>query len=271
MDENLNTLGVIKNNNLLFSTPTSFNDPFDSYAILNYDFSKITRQDAMIFLKIDISPAKFISNKLNYIKQLENHPEILEWTSKSRDTFHITCFNNSPLNILMWSHYADHHKGFMLEFKFKKSTTLTTNGITQVYRSMPMPVFYNDEFPKIKYPFNLDSNYCIQNPEFGSELIIKRTLSKAKVWSYENEFRMIYTGDNPHKSQKVFGTYEPDSLSSVIFGALMSTTHKDAIIEAIRDFNNKHQANVQTYDSKLHPEQYVLNVINHPRLNTVTK
>lgn len=39
-----------------------------------------------------------------------------------RSEYKITCFSATPLNGLMWSHYADCHTGACLEFKIEKKT-----------------------------------------------------------------------------------------------------------------------------------------------------
>lgn len=55
--------------------------------------------------------------------QQSNHEELQKRFSKSiKSNLSVTCFNNNPLNMLMWSHYAQSHTGFLVEFKIPHPT-----------------------------------------------------------------------------------------------------------------------------------------------------
>lgn len=96
----------------------------------------------------------------------------------------ICCLNHNPLNILMWSHYADFHKGFLTEFKFRKIDLL--NSSLNYLNFLPIPVSYMDEMPVIDRETRLDPK----------NKIIEIYTSKAAEWSYEKEFRVIKTNIN---------------------------------------------------------------------------
>lgn len=51
------------------------------------------------------------------ISQIEIYFPILSETSKRFSA--IACFSESIESVLMWSHYADSHKGFALEYDFR--------------------------------------------------------------------------------------------------------------------------------------------------------
>lgn len=257
-DEKLAVLGVFNNNQLLYSNPNAFNDPYDCLCILDYDFSKVKRAHLEGMLGERITNKNFSERKDQYIRRLKELPEIKEWGDQSRSEFYVTCFNNNPLNILMWSHYAQNHEGFMLEFKFKK--------IQNFYANLPMPVFYNEEFPILRYPFNLTTEDCLKNPNYGSELIIKRLLNKALVWEYEQEFRLPNKKDVLEKSNRALIEFKPELISSVVLGARTKSIHREKIKAAVDSFKKVNNVKVEIFQAHLAQKSYSLEVGNHPRL-----
>lgn len=258
IDSDLAVLGVFNNSQLLYTSPNAFNDPYDSLCILDYDFRKVKRQDLERLLKQRITNKHFKERKDQYFRRLKEIPEIKNWGDIGRSGFHVTCFNNNPLNILMWSHYAQNHEGFMVEFKFKK--------IKDYYANLPIPVFYNDDFPILNYPFNLTPEDCINDPNYGSELLIKRLLNKSSVWEYEQEFRIPSKSITDQNQSKILVKYEPELISNVIFGARINEEHRLKLQQAVERFNNNNQVDVKTYQAKLAERSYKLEISEHPRL-----
>lgn len=257
-DEELGILGLFQNNKFLYSKPNSFNDPYDCLCKIDYDFSKISKIHLENIIGKRMTNAHFKERKHIYIKGLKEHPDVKNWGDIGRHNFYVTCFNNNPLNILMWSHYTNHHKGFMLELKFKKQEGY--------YNHLPMPVFYNDEYPVLKYPYNLTTKDCMDNPDYGSELLIKRLLNKAKVWNYENEFRLTNREDVSSDSNTVLLDFEPSSLTTVILGSKIDPVHKQKLELEISKFNEKHGLNVEVFESRLSETEYKIEVKDHLRL-----
>src|SRR5712692_1074213 len=93
----------------------------------------------------------------------------------------ILSLTERPDNILMWSHYADHHMGFVIEFDeehpFFKSTSGATNSKTPVV------------LQKVQYSMGRPERPCINLKDFveGSSWY----LVKSEEWEYEQEWRMI--------------------------------------------------------------------------------
>lgn len=259
-DFEFNVLRTFTDSCLLYSKPKSFNDPYDSVCKIHYNLNSLTRTNYEKIFDEKISPAKFTVNKEYYKKKLESQERIKNWGKYNRDYYYITCFNNNPLSILMWSHYAEFHQGFMVEFKFRKA---------KHFRHIPIPVFYDDIFPVVKnYPVDLKPEDCLKDSEMGAEVTIKFFSTKAKCWSYENEFRQIplrqtLTNINDDKKIAKFDSFQ---FSSVIFGALISEKRKEKLIEAVNIFNEKFKENIQCYQAQMVDYEYRLEVPDHPRL-----
>lgn len=194
-------ISILQDGLIRFSQPQAFNDPFefkphlssigsDKYlednfnknfeGLLKDEYEKQTEE-----VKAKISLGTF----LNWIK--EKHPDMIKYfrnlstsiTPALEEALHQTFENHigvlslseSPKNLLMWSHYANSHKGFVIEFDStheffnrKKSQQDELRFIRKV------------EYSKLRPNFSL------------SELMnINDFLIKSDDWSYEQEWRML--------------------------------------------------------------------------------
>lgn len=93
----------------------------------------------------------------------------------------ILSLTERPDNILMWSHYAGHHTGFVIEFDeehpFFKSHYGTTNGKTPVV------------LQKVEYSIGRP-----ERPSINLKDLVEGSswyLVKSEEWKYEDEWRMI--------------------------------------------------------------------------------
>lgn len=99
-------------------------------------------------------------------------------TSKMCETFLVGCLCTDFKNRLMWSHYADSHKGFCIEYDF-----------SQMQELLPFPVFYSDERPLV--PWKAALNNCPENISEATAELMLGLLTKDDAWSYENEWRIL--------------------------------------------------------------------------------
>jgi hypothetical protein len=89
----LDRIDILKNRSIRFTQPLNWNDPFDMLKSVN---NPITKYDCTGFLNTkDILMYEIIIADINYLG------------------LSLTENNN---NLLMWSHYAENHKGFVIEF-----------------------------------------------------------------------------------------------------------------------------------------------------------
>jgi len=163
---------LLKDRTIYCSTPSSFNDPWDCKPWYN---TELLDDEAEYQQHLD-----FIREHANF------EDELLDMLSKSRAQleamldrlsagmarnndrcFRIYCLTPDPKNPLMWSHYADKHRGVCLEY----DTNNTVIGSA-------WKVDYNEIFPTIKFYEKTN------DPMF-------HLLHKSKVWSYEHEYRIV--------------------------------------------------------------------------------
>lgn len=130
-----------------------------------------------------------------------------------RDNLRICCFSENPTSILMWSHYADYHRGFYLKY----STDIFKSN--RIFFRLLHPVIYRNEF------LNATEMLFAEN-SVASAWIVPACI-KARGWKYESEWRFIAPfGALNEKPTTSFGLPE-----KIILGPKISSGNKEDIIE----------------------------------------
>ncbi|HTF97508.1 MAG TPA: DUF2971 domain-containing protein [Cellvibrio sp.] len=163
---------LLKDRTIYCSTPSSFNDPWDckpwyNTALLDDETEYLRHLD---FIREN---ANFEDGILDMLAKSRTQLEALldrlsAGMAKNNDRcFRIYCLTPDSKNPLMWSHYADKHRGICLEYH-------TNNTVI----GSAWKVEYNEAFPTIKFYEKTN------DPMF-------HLLHKSDVWSYEQEYRII--------------------------------------------------------------------------------
>jgi len=205
---NTNSLSILINKTIWVAKPESLNDSFDC----DIDFTpKINPEAVTKYLK---RTGRSTGNtKKDYEIFLEILKEFKETDIKNCGIF---CMSQTNDDILMWSHYADRHKGFCIEFVRKPDNLLGDITRTQ-------PVRYDCNYP--------DVNPLDENGNENFSIFQKMFFTKAENWIYENEWRLVW---------KEKGKEEPLPVdtSSIIFGLKMPDEHKITIKNILVDQPN---------------------------------
>ena len=212
---------IFTHNELYFSLPTDFNDPFDCKMDFTFEGSD------------DNDYRKFFEGKLKHdspnlsegeIKQKvddllkEGFHKTDEWRMHHRRTYlelfekeaallGMLCLSEKPDDILMWSHYAGSHTGFCLEFD-----KVGLKG----FLGFCEPIEYRKLYPNFKEV--VDKALSLK--------IHKFLLSKSEHWEYEKEWRVIVNCENPANRFQTFPDY---LLKGVILGCQMPKTNRSLI------------------------------------------
>ncbi len=83
----------------------------------------------------------------------------------------VCCFSATRESILMWSYYADGHKGLCVHFDSLEPAPFAAAQL----------VVYQDEYPLVQVPVQSD----------GAALFTLAFLTKSKAWKHEREYRLI--------------------------------------------------------------------------------
>lgn len=179
-----------------------------------------------------------------------------------RDTY-LACFSESINSILMWSHYADYHRGFALGYSGEILFSLpnpchTCNGIcSDAYSVALLPVIYGDKrldgtdrLIEILWHRIYLSTYDGKLPFRSSDYLFSRKMysTKANSWSYEKEWRLLYTPQNNNYHCR----YIRCRPTSIYLGSKISTVHKKILLDLVHGkglevFEMHENSNVQSY------------------------
>lgn len=234
---------IFTDNELHFSTVADFNDPFDCRFRLALGTSQeeriayskrmiekhepgLNRQGRKAKAKQDAQTFSDPAFKTNTERGLRERIE----------SWGVCCFSEIGDDILMWSHYANAHQGFCLQF----SNELSVPDLKVTRRRIvPLTVKYSRDYP-------------IGDPVSEKrENLVVPLITKAAQWKYEQEWRMI----NP--SGPGLYPFPPQCLTGVIFGLLMPEKHK----KMIRDWCKDRHPAIQFYEAQQSKNSYSLKIV----------
>lgn len=121
-------------------------------------------------------------------------------------------------NILMWSHYADMHKGFCAKYQF--SSELTHEDLAHKRALTLGEVEYVDSFSMAK-------------PTIDRKVAF---FTKSKDWEYEPEKRLLYYDVNSTEPYHEISIPE-ECLTDIYFGVRCSDNDKGKITKALQGKN----------------------------------
>lgn len=169
-------IDALLNNQAIFSSRTNFNDLFDSKIELVRptprqikELSGSVEKADKTFLKNCIDKGSFSNLGLEQIENIENS------FNKLIDSYAFLSASKNPKSNLMWSHYANSHKGFCIEFK---SNFLKADKVS-----------YQSTIPKLNMIDMLRLKFKLINGEELGQHIWQSLRTKLNEWEYEDEYR----------------------------------------------------------------------------------
>ena len=152
---------------------------------------------------------------------------------KFGERFGVLSLSANPTSLLMWAHYADCHRGFVIGFRSEHPFLNRNEAAGAIGRVFP--VTYAENRPAITA---YDPTIPIE--EHADRLIREILLTKSVEWAYEVEHRVILPLDDqtlyPHEITQdnchLFA-FPPDAVAAVIFGARVSEGTKATIHKAL--------------------------------------
>lgn len=176
----------------------------------------------------DMSQSRFLELFREYLRSRELLSGPSDWARgvhrRLADYIHAFCLTMNRESLLMWAHYAEHHKGAILGFEVAE---------VKSFLSKAQPVIYLVEFPKSE---NLEDKARLN---LGRSVDMHKwmaatLLTKSVEWSYEAEWRVLVRYellDDNHLVQ-----FPPQSLKEIVLGCRHSPdTHEQVIRIATND------------------------------------
>ena len=210
---------------LYIPSPDGFNDPFDSKIPFRYEEKDLTEDNIRkktfeMAQKIQPNKSRIDQEELairmqndHILDDEHNLEDFDKVTFKSLCTdYGIYCLTPDEKNLLMWSYYADSHKGFCIGYNAKYLVECGLFGLGG-------EILYTNEFPKM--------------PLFATETdnsLIKLLFTKWDIWAHEKEYRLVHRYKNSKKH-----TLEQEAISEIILGCMVPDNQRIAFVNAIKD------------------------------------
>ncbi|XJM92291.1 DUF2971 domain-containing protein [Escherichia coli] len=194
-----NNLKLLLNRELWFAKPDTLNDPFEA----NSSFSNVL--DAVW---------------KHYPLPLDMRIKYERYLKQSLQQVGICSFSKARKNQLMWSHYADEHKGICIGFK---EEYLKKAGVS----FLEADVEYQDNYPFddiVKRIHYFEDNECLNGfDNICGDILLSILTTKYTSWKYERERRLIVENFGARK-------FEPLAVNSIAFGLRMKERDKKTLL-----------------------------------------
>lgn len=264
--------GILRSRLIRFSQPSCFNDPFEFLPFIelidtpgnisqrfiaeaNKDFS--AEYDALDDnTKLTISRAEFneyLRNALlsnitggSALIQSQTGYAQKKIIDEVNQALGILCLSEKHDDLLMWAHYADCHRGFVLEFDSESPFFNQRRSEKDDLRHLK-PVIYSELRPAINLSNTSVEELC---------------LTKSTHWSYEKEWRIIKAltdadSINSTAQGDVFlFEFPSDALKAIYIGAKMQEDSELSLIKNIHA--DESLAHLAIFKARIHQTHYEL-------------
>lgn len=183
---------------------------------------------------------------LNLSEKLKN-----SWST----IYGILSLATSNSNITMWSHYAQYHAGFVVEFDLDNEMFHKKVSDKDPFRILK-PVQYSKKRPSLEL-----LKFDLSEEEYIFELANKILYTKSLDWSYENEYRIIYDLREhdekiARKEQDIYlFDFRPSAIKSLFIGVNSSYQFKEDIYAVLA---KKEFSHVKIYQGRLDRKEYLI-------------
>lgn len=235
-------MSMLSNRTLQFTNSFYFNDPFDCHPSL-IDFSG--------------SPPGLYGPKFKD-KIRETHKNKYD---RLRERTWICSLSKINDSLLMWSHYANNHKGICVELNMSHVVKYLNGNHGMVVHNVGVEVQYKDIIEKPDYFKNRVGDYL--NYQIST---------KTKDWEYEQEWRLYIIDPSPMymslpfkpkigetydwKITRVYPVLGGECFEAIYLGAMISDEDKQKIVKLARKLN----PNIKIYQMTINPDAFKLDV-----------
>lgn len=265
---------VLSGQAIRFSSPAVLNDPFElkphlaalaspdhMEAELNRRIPELLREE-LAKLPPELRPLvsaealkEILSSRLSQVKRdVHGMAELLMpkfqevMARKFEDLVGILCLSEVADSLLMWAHYADSHRGFLIEFDERSLFFDRRVNPDDELRHL-RKVTYNSQRPALT---------LADVKDFSS------FMTKGVDWEYEAEWRMIVTLDSASKTvgEGVNAVhlfeFPAEALTSVVLGCRMTEAKKTEIRQVLAE--SPHYGHVRCVEAEIDNEHYRIHV-----------
>lgn len=226
---------ILLESKLWLSAPPDFNDPFDTSArvVVEGKMKSVRTRMERIGKSQGLKrkERKAYAQAIGMVPRPQLEKDLGATYEKSLEMMGVHCFGGDPRSILMWSHYANNHKGICIQFERAKDFPLLCGALR---------VDYSDDYPTVNWVRG-----------FGPSLS-KVLLKKSLCWEYEAEERLI----KPEKARQHI-QFNPEAISAVFYGCRVTDDVRRVVREILNERKRAHPS-PRLYEARKHQSQYKL-------------
>lgn len=220
---------LIFNSELYFPSPLNFNDPFDCQ--FTFKFEDLNHEEVLNFYYQGLKKQNphWTEEKLHVESQQRSIPllskdeDYIQFLSANylktfQNSVGVASFSVYGDNILLWSHYANNHKGICVGFDSGVLFNAIKGTIGQVK--------YVNEYPQLEPPNVIKD----KSDDIIFSHFFKIFITKYRLWEYEGEYRIFKT-DTANTSLKL----PKQAFKQIIIGCEFPKDLLDDFINTIRN------------------------------------
>jgi hypothetical protein len=248
-------IDVLRNGHVRFTQAAALNDPFETHpclTLLKESFEERARK------LVDSVQGRFDANSI-VARRIMIPKKVRDGVAKFQrdlaEEYPMLSLTRKRNNLLMWSHYADSHRGFVSGLDsdnpfFHREKPRTMTPLAEVRYSNKRPVM--PPFDDI-------------TPENVHELVF---LTKSEHWAYEEELRMFAqprTANAVETDSRGFNVYlfdlPTEVVVEIILGLLMLTNVKHEIAAIVED----RYPHIELFETTLNETDFDLDILPYRR------
>jgi hypothetical protein len=204
---------ILVEHRMFFASRKSFNDPFDCVvpSLLQTSGTVLKRfAEEFVNRKFPSSSPDEWLTKVSKLMSVDALKGVRQDVQKNVDEAGIACFSKLRDDILMWSHYADKHRGLCFEFDGSANCNFFGEAQAVEYENFTPVLLGEDSLATMK----------------------RIILTKSKHWSYEREYRIF----RPNMAGRKLD-YPVELLTGVIFGCLIVENERRLVRRWVEEGN----------------------------------
>src|SRR5258708_7791396 len=254
---------ILRTRALRWSAPELFNDPFEFKSPLEFGFewddleSPLLDEMTRLVTKpeqpelIEDGPTTFQirNDRIAYVASPRSRDDVRRgyegavasiidklrsederydqiWRKMKRE-WRVLCLSAVPNNILMWSHYADSHKGAV--FAFDQGVGLRSELMAA------KAVSYSKDVNTAASLEDFVAYLTSQRPKPNNEKAFEKSVFlKSSDWDYEQEWRILTKDTRPDAQLFTDRPFDPTELAAIYFGCRTPQESKKTITAAAK-------------------------------------
>lgn len=218
------TFSDLLNDEITFTSPDLFNDPYDSSYMFRTPDIKVSA--TMVYKP---NGGKEVEVKGNKGKLMPAGARIVDNSLHKfiKNYVRVACFSEKNTNEVMWSHYASQAKGIILSYSIEQLEKLMKEN--NIVDHVMTPIFYKNH----KLFFNPISKNS--DEEKMSFYMNKVMLLKNEDWNYEREWRLIFSSLNEKRFSDVYINLKGIRPKKIFLGEKINPTYSRIIKDIAKD------------------------------------